>query len=103
MLKCSSKTNAYIYILVLFVPTCDDMFFLFEKHEMILAETENLQKREIQLEQENACLRAKVININNYLISASNLEIQQLMQINEACMYLSIYLSRYKKTRSSSN
>ncbi|KAI3464314.1 hypothetical protein Pfo_020977 [Paulownia fortunei] len=31
-----------------------------KKHEMILAETENLQKREIQLEQENACLRAKI-------------------------------------------
>nr|XP_016471935.1 PREDICTED: agamous-like MADS-box protein AGL11 [Nicotiana tabacum] len=29
-------------------------------HEMILAETENLQKREIQLEQENAFLRSKV-------------------------------------------
>ncbi|XP_051139722.1 agamous-like MADS-box protein AGL11 [Andrographis paniculata] len=31
-----------------------------KKHEMILAETENMQKREIQLEQENACLRAKI-------------------------------------------
>ncbi|KAI3460699.1 hypothetical protein Pfo_017362 [Paulownia fortunei] len=31
-----------------------------KKHELILAETENLQKREIQLEQENACLRAKI-------------------------------------------
>ncbi|GER27570.1 MADS-box transcription factor [Striga asiatica] len=31
-----------------------------KKHEMILAETENLQKREIQLEQENSCLRAKI-------------------------------------------
>ncbi|KAL3641459.1 Agamous-like MADS-box protein agl11 [Castilleja foliolosa] len=31
-----------------------------KKHEMILAETENLQKREIQLEQENACLRSKI-------------------------------------------
>ncbi|EYU22764.1 hypothetical protein MIMGU_mgv1a013047mg [Erythranthe guttata] len=31
-----------------------------KKHEMILAETENLQKREIQLEQENALLRAKI-------------------------------------------
>ncbi|CAN4099960.1 unnamed protein product [Withania somnifera] len=30
-----------------------------KKHEMILAETENLQKREIQLEQENAFLRSK--------------------------------------------
>ncbi|KAI5655902.1 hypothetical protein M9H77_24695 [Catharanthus roseus] len=32
----------------------------FQQHEMILAETETLQKREIQLEQENACLRAKI-------------------------------------------
>ncbi|KAL8482456.1 hypothetical protein ACS0TY_028578 [Phlomoides rotata] len=31
-----------------------------KKHEMILAETECLQKREIQLEHENACLRAKI-------------------------------------------
>ncbi|MCD7451471.1 Agamous-like MADS-box protein agl11 [Datura stramonium] len=31
-----------------------------KKHEMILAETENLQKREIQLEQENAFLRSKI-------------------------------------------
>ncbi|KAK4490023.1 hypothetical protein RD792_000677 [Penstemon davidsonii] len=31
-----------------------------KKHEMILAETENLQKKEFQLEQENACLRAKI-------------------------------------------
>ncbi|KAL1564834.1 Agamous-like MADS-box protein agl11 [Salvia divinorum] len=31
-----------------------------KKHELILNETENLQKREIQLEQENACLRAKI-------------------------------------------
>ncbi|KAL6498435.1 Agamous-like MADS-box protein agl11 [Orobanche hederae] len=31
-----------------------------KKHEMILAETENLQKREIQLEQENAYIRAKI-------------------------------------------
>ncbi|EPS70658.1 hypothetical protein M569_04104, partial [Genlisea aurea] len=30
------------------------------KHEMILAETENLQKREILLEQENALIRAKI-------------------------------------------
>nr|XP_016514372.1 PREDICTED: agamous-like MADS-box protein AGL11 [Nicotiana tabacum] len=31
-----------------------------KKHEMILAETENLHKREIQLEQENASLRSKI-------------------------------------------
>ncbi|CAI9115090.1 OLC1v1015924C2 [Oldenlandia corymbosa var. corymbosa] len=31
-----------------------------KKHEMILAEIEALQKREIQLEQENACLRGKI-------------------------------------------
>ncbi|KAL3618813.1 Agamous-like MADS-box protein agl11 [Castilleja foliolosa] len=31
-----------------------------KKHEMILAETDHLQKREIQLEQENACLRSKI-------------------------------------------
>ncbi|CAN4098010.1 unnamed protein product [Withania somnifera] len=31
-----------------------------KKHEMILAETENMQKREIQLEQENAFLRSKI-------------------------------------------
>ncbi|KAM3265211.1 agamous-like MADS-box protein AGL11 isoform X1 [Capsicum chacoense] len=31
-----------------------------KKHEMILAETENLQKREIQLEQENTFLRSKI-------------------------------------------
>ncbi|KAH0666315.1 hypothetical protein KY285_027521 [Solanum tuberosum] len=31
-----------------------------KKHEMILAETENLQKREILLEQENAFLRSKI-------------------------------------------
>ncbi|KAF5942131.1 hypothetical protein HYC85_019773 [Camellia sinensis] len=30
------------------------------KHEMILAETENLQKRELELENENAFLRAKI-------------------------------------------
>ncbi|XP_047950133.1 agamous-like MADS-box protein AGL11 isoform X2 [Salvia hispanica] len=42
---------------------------LFEQHELILNETENLQKREIQLEQENACLRAKI---------AENEKLQQL-------------------------
>ncbi|KAI8002189.1 Agamous-like MADS-box protein AGL11 [Camellia lanceoleosa] len=31
-----------------------------KKHEMILAETENLQKREMELENENAFLRAKI-------------------------------------------
>ncbi|XP_073141114.1 agamous-like MADS-box protein AGL11 isoform X2 [Henckelia pumila] len=31
-----------------------------KKHELILAETECLQKRELQMEQENACLRAKI-------------------------------------------
>nr|AAS01765.1 MADS-box protein 1 [Eustoma grandiflorum] len=31
-----------------------------KKHEMILAEVEYLQKREIQLEQENACIRSKI-------------------------------------------
>ncbi|KAK4483897.1 hypothetical protein RD792_011106 [Penstemon davidsonii] len=31
-----------------------------KKHEMILAETEDLQKREIMLEQQNACIRAKI-------------------------------------------
>ncbi|XP_052200946.1 agamous-like MADS-box protein AGL11 [Diospyros lotus] len=31
-----------------------------KKHEMILAETETLQKREMELEQENAFLRAKI-------------------------------------------
>ncbi|XP_059280571.1 agamous-like MADS-box protein AGL11 [Lycium ferocissimum] len=31
-----------------------------KKHEAILAETENLQKREMQLEQENAFLRSKI-------------------------------------------
>ncbi|XP_075480836.1 agamous-like MADS-box protein AGL11 isoform X3 [Primulina tabacum] len=31
-----------------------------KKHELILAETEILQKREVQMEQENACLRAKI-------------------------------------------
>ncbi|XP_060190283.1 agamous-like MADS-box protein AGL11 [Lycium barbarum] len=31
-----------------------------KQHEMILAETENLQKMEIQLEQENAFLRSKI-------------------------------------------
>ncbi|XP_042066825.1 agamous-like MADS-box protein AGL11 isoform X1 [Salvia splendens] len=40
-----------------------------KKHELILNETENLQKREIQLEQENACLRAKI---------AENEKLQQL-------------------------
>ncbi|KAG8389649.1 hypothetical protein BUALT_Bualt01G0000900 [Buddleja alternifolia] len=40
-----------------------------KKHEMILAETESLQKREIQLEQENTCLRAKI---------AENKKLQQL-------------------------
>ncbi|WMV54446.1 hypothetical protein MTR67_047831 [Solanum verrucosum] len=33
-----------------------------KKHEAILAETENLHKREIQLEQENAFLRSKLIS-----------------------------------------
>ncbi|CAH9120360.1 unnamed protein product [Cuscuta epithymum] len=31
-----------------------------KKHDLILAETENLQKREVHLEQENAFLRAKI-------------------------------------------
>ncbi|XP_075482521.1 agamous-like MADS-box protein AGL11 [Primulina tabacum] len=31
-----------------------------KKHELILAETESLQKREIQIEQENTWLRAKI-------------------------------------------
>ncbi|XP_073035402.1 agamous-like MADS-box protein AGL11 isoform X1 [Primulina eburnea] len=31
-----------------------------KKHELILAETESLQKREVQMEQENAFLRAKI-------------------------------------------
>ncbi|KAA8538753.1 hypothetical protein F0562_028352 [Nyssa sinensis] len=32
-----------------------------KKHELILAETENLQKRETELEYENACIRAKIV------------------------------------------
>ncbi|KAL3513363.1 hypothetical protein ACH5RR_026080 [Cinchona calisaya] len=56
-----------------------------KKHEMILAETDTLQKREIHLEQENACLRAKI---------AENERLQQLsivppgQEYNEVQAYL---------------
>ncbi|XP_019176800.1 PREDICTED: agamous-like MADS-box protein AGL11 isoform X2 [Ipomoea nil] len=40
-----------------------------KKHDLIIAETENLQKREVHLEQENAFLRAKI---------AENERLQQL-------------------------
>nr|XP_027091158.1 agamous-like MADS-box protein AGL11 isoform X2 [Coffea arabica] len=58
-----------------------------KKHEMILAETDTLQKREIQLEQENACLRAKI---------AENERLQQLSIVPPGQEYneMQAYLAR---------
>ncbi|KAL8467338.1 hypothetical protein ACS0TY_036165 [Phlomoides rotata] len=57
-----------------------------KKHEMILAETESLQKREIQLEQENACLRAKI---------AENENLQQLSMMPGGQDYDAITMQAY--------
>ncbi|KAM7459684.1 hypothetical protein LguiA_036678 [Lonicera macranthoides] len=60
-----------------------------KKHEMILAETEFLQRRETELEHENACLRAKI---------AENERVQELgmMSTSEQQDYNAIhtYLAR---------
>nr|GMD26186.1 agamous-like MADS-box protein AGL11 [Ipomoea batatas] len=56
-------------------------------HDLIIAETENLQKREVQLEQENAFLRAKI---------AENERLQQLSMMPAGQDYHAIqhYLAR---------
>lgn len=58
-----------------------------KKHDLIIAETENLQKREVQLEQENAFLRAKI---------AENERLQQLSMMPAGQDYHAIqhYLAR---------
>nr|GLL32644.1 agamous-like MADS-box protein AGL11 isoform X2 [Ipomoea trifida] len=57
------------------------------QHDLIIAETENLQKREVQLEQENAFLRAKI---------AENERLQQLSMMPAGQDYHAIqhYLAR---------
>ncbi|XP_057469543.1 agamous-like MADS-box protein AGL11 isoform X1 [Actinidia eriantha] len=57
-----------------------------KKHEMILAETENLQKRELELEHENAILRSKI---------AENERLQELSMVSgQEYNALQAYLAR---------
>ncbi|XP_047326600.1 agamous-like MADS-box protein AGL11 [Impatiens glandulifera] len=64
-----------------------------KKHELILAETECLQKREIELEHENACLRAKIAESERIQQQLGMLQGQEYM-MNNAAMHLHAYFSR---------